>query len=323
MDDNYSHMAFEKYTSPFRNKDGKVGSIRAWINDHFMLVVLGPTLSFLAILVLFPLFYLVDTSLRARQGLGGSLEFAGLENYQTVLNDSLFYLALEHTLVYTVGVVTIAFVIGMITALAINALKSDRHSQFAMTAVLLAWAIPSIVTALVFRFMLNSETGVIYHALLELGFLAGTGGSILADPTAAMISIIVADAWARSPFATLLLLAGLQQIPERLYEAARVDGASSFRMFRDITLPQLKPQAGVALLIMTMFSFRTFSIAFGLTGGGPGNATEVLATLIYRSGIGELRMGYASALSVMMIFFTLIIVTLYVKFYQGEAEEAI
>lgn len=301
-------------------KQNEIGPIRRWVNDHFMLVVLAPSLTILYTLVGFPLMYLVDTSLHSRQGLGGDLVFSGLANYREVLTDDVFYLALEHTIVYTIGVVSLAFLIGLITALAINQLTSGKMRTLVTTAVLLAWAIPSIVTALIWRFMLNSDTGIIYNSLVELGVITNSF-SFTADPTMAMVSIILADAWARSPFATLLLLSGLQTIPDYQYEAARMDGASIFQRFRDITLPHLKPTAGVALLIMTMFAFRTFSIAYGLTGGGPGRATEVLATWIYNTGIGQLRMGYASALSVMMIFFTLVLVTGYVKVYQGEAEE--
>jgi len=298
----------------------EVGFVRSWINDHFMLVVLGPSLTILYTLVIFPLIYLINTSLQSRQGLGGEMTYTGLSNYQDVLTDEVFHLALEHTIVYTIGSVSLAFLIGLITALAINQIESGRIRTVVTTAVLLAWAIPTIVTALVFRFMLNTETGIIYNGLLILELIP-EGFSFTADSTMAMVSIIIADAWARSPFATLLLLAGLQNIPEYQYEAARIDGASFIRRFRDITLPHLKPQAGVALLIMGMFAFRTFSIAFGLTGGGPAQATEVLATWIYETGIGQLRMGYASALSVMMIVFTLVLVTGYVKVYQGEAEE--
>jgi multiple sugar transport system permease protein len=310
----------EDYVSAKSPKQAEVGRVRTWINDHFMFVVLGPSLVILYTLVIFPLIYLVDTSLQARRTIGGDLEYVGLSNFEAVLNDPLFHEALEHTILYSIGVVTIAFVVGLITALAINQINSSRYKQLAMTAVLLAWTVPSIVTALTWRFMLNSNTGVAHYLLVALGVIA-EGFSILAEPTPAFISIVLADAWARSPFATLLLLAGLQQIPDHLYEAARIDGASTFRMFKDITLPQLKPSAGVALLLMAMFSFRTFSIAFGLTGGGPGTATEVLATVIYKTGIGELRLGYASALSILMVLFTMIIVTAYVKFYQGEAEE--
>lgn len=313
-------MELEDRRPSSRSQSAEIGRIREWVNDHFMLVVLGPSIGILYTLVIFPLIYLVDTSLQARQSIGGSLEYVGLSNFTTVLNDPNFHLALRHTVLYSIGVVSIAFVVGLITALAINRIETNRYRQFAMTAVLLAWTVPSIVTALTWRFMLNAETGVLYHFLVAIGAIS-EGFSILAQPTPAFISIVLADAWARAPFATLLLLAGLQQIPEHLYEAARIDGASTFRRFRDITMPQLKPSAGVALLIMAMFSFRTFSIAYGITGGGPGQATEVLATWIYKTGIGELRLGYASALSIIMVFFTMIIVTAYVKFYQGEAEQ--
>lgn len=294
----------------FRREDGQVGPIEAWINRHFMLVVLTPSLLMLGILVVLPLGYLVQTSFVERTFT--ETTFVGLQHYLAVLNDPIFWRDLRTSVIYTLGTTTLSFVIGLAIALALNQIKDQRIRTPLLTAVLLAWAVPQIVNALVWTFMLNSEYGVINELLLQLGIIAEPI-SWIAHNFWSMVVVILADAWSRSPFATLILLAGLQTIPDDLYEAATVDGASDFAKFKDITLPSIKSSASIAILIMGMFAFRTFSIVFGLTGGGPAGQTEVLAVRIYESGIRELRLGYAAAISVIMIVITLIFVGMYVK----------
>lgn len=311
-------MEFPRLRGTHSRKEGEIGAVREWINDHFMLVVLGPSLVVLGSLVVLPLFYLVQTSMV--ETTFTTTEFVGLENYQQVLTDPTFYDALRVTIIYMVGSTTLAFTIGFVIALALNQFTRRKFRAPFLTAVLLAWAVPQIVGALVWRFLLNSQYGLINALLIEAGVIS-EGIAFLSDPTYAMVLVILADAWARAPFAMIILLAGLQTIPQHLYEAATVDGATDFMKFKDITLPNIKGSAGVALLIMSMFSFRTFSIAFGLTKGGPGGATEVLALLVYKAGITELRLGYAAAISVIMILITVFFITIYVYVMQEEATQ--
>jgi multiple sugar transport system permease protein len=248
----------------------------------------------------------------------GGAEFVGLQNYINAFQDPMFWTTLQHSVIYTIGSVTVAFLLGLAAALSINRLRSERARSTFTVLVLLAWAVPLVVTGLIWRFILHSNYGIANAVLMNLGLISERIGFIT-NTTPAFISVILADAWSRAPFAAIILLAGLQTIPENLYEAARVDGATDFQMFKDITLPQIKPSAGVALLIMTMFAFRTFSIVFALTQGGPGSATEVLATYIYRTGISQGQLGYAAALSVIMILITLAFITVYVKKIQKDA----
>lgn len=298
---------------------GEIGLIREKINNNFMKVVLAPPLTLLGILVAFPVSYLLWTSVHTISRYGGQ-NFIGLENYIKVFQDPFFYLALKHSILYTVGSVSIAFTIGLVCALALNKIVNKRVQSSFTVLILLAWAVPLVVTGLIWRFMLHADYGVINAILVGAG-ITSQKLPFVTDPTLAFISVVVVDAWSRAPFATIILLAGLQTIPETLYEAATVDGATDFAKFRDITIPQIKPSAGVALLIMTMFAFRTFSVVFALTQGGPGNSTEVLATYIYSTGVKQLQLGYSATLSVIMIVMTLIIVGLYVKMIQEDALE--
>ncbi|QHS18125.1 sugar ABC transporter permease [haloarchaeon 3A1-DGR] len=310
---------YQKLVTGEQRKHGEIGRTREWINDHFMGVVLTPPLIVLGTLVLLPVSHLLYSSLHStgRYTVGGA-EFVGLQNYINAFQDPMFWTTLQHSVIYTIGSVTVAFLLGLAAALSINRLRSERARSTFTVLVLLAWAVPLVVTGLIWRFILHSNYGIANAVLMNLGLISERIGFIT-NTTPAFISVILADAWSRAPFAAIILLAGLQTIPENLYEAARVDGATDFQMFKDITLPQIKPSAGVALLIMTMFAFRTFSIVFALTQGGPGSATEVLATYIYRTGISQGQLGYAAALSVIMILITLAFITVYVKKIQKDA----
>lgn len=310
----------ERGTAFFRGEEpGEIGPLREFINDHFMFVVLTPPLLVLGALVILPISNLLWTSTHETHQYSADV-FVGLQYYIQVFQDPMFYLSLKHSVMYVVGSVSFAFFLALTAALSINQVASKRVRSTFTVLILLAWAVPLVVTGLIWRFMLHSNYGIVNGLLIELGLVSHKLGFI-SDPTLAFVSVVVVDAWARAPFATILLLAGLQTIPETLYEAAEVDGATYFQQFRDITIPHLKPQAAIALVIMSMFAFRTFSVIFAMTGGGPANATRVLATYIYQAGIAQSRLGYAAALSVVMIIITMIFISFYVLQIQEEALE--
>jgi multiple sugar transport system permease protein len=315
-------MSSKKVTDYFRGgreETGEISPIREFINDHFMAIVLTPPLLLLGVIVILPVSYLLWTSTHELREFAPDV-FIGLQNYVQIFQDPMFYLSLQHSIIYVIGSVSFAFFLGLTAALAINQVLSKRLRSTFTVLILLAWAIPLVISGLIWRFMLHAQYGIVNGILIELGLISHNLGFIT-DPTLAFISVMVVDGWSRAPFATILLLAGLQTIPENLYEATRVDGANAYQQFRDITIPQLKPQAAIALLIMTMFAFRTFSVIFAMTGGGPANATQVLATYIYQAGIAQGRLGYASALSVIMILITLVFVAVYVLRIQEDALE--
>lgn len=296
-----------------------IGPIREFINDHFMFVVLTPPLLVLGTLVVLPMGYLLWSSVHEARTWSSDV-FVGLEHYTTLFQDPMFYLSLQHSFMYVIGSVSIAFAMGLAAALAINQVATKRVRSTFTVLILLAWAVPLVVTGLIWRFMLHSDYGIVNALMIELGLVTEQIGFVT-DPTLAFLSVVVVDAWARAPFATILLLAGLQTIPEDLYEAARVDGAGFFQKFRDITIPHLKPQAVIALVIMCMFAFRTFSVIFALTGGGPANATRVLATYIYQTGINQGNVGYGAALSVVMVVLSMAFIAFYVLQVQEDALE--
>ena len=211
--------------------------------------------------------------------------FVGLENYAEVLQDRRFWGAMAHTAWFAAASVSLELVVGCALALAMN--RTFRGRTLVRLSILIPWAIPTVVAALVWRFMFE-----------------GLEGGWLADDTRAWVPIILADAWKETPFVALLLLAGLQGIDPALYEAARIDGASAWRQFRHVTLPLLAPAIMVALIFRTMNAFRVFDLIYVLTGGGPGTATEPISLYTFNSLMHNLRFGYGSTLSVLVFLVT-------------------
>jgi ABC-type sugar transport system permease subunit len=210
--------------------------------------------------------------------------FVGLDNYVEVLHDGRFWGAMSHTVWFAAAGVSLELVVGCVLALAMN--RTFRGRTLVRLSSLIPWAIPTVVAALVWRFMFEGLEGW------------------LADDTRAWVPIILADAWKETPFVALLLLAGLQGIDPALYEAARIDGASAWRQFRHVTLPLLAPAIMVALIFRTMNAFRVFDLIYVLTGGGPGTATEPISLYTFNSLMQNLRFGYGSTLSVLVFLVT-------------------
>jgi ABC-type sugar transport system permease subunit len=219
--------------------------------------------------------------------------FVGLENYGEVLRDRRFWGAMGHTLWFAVASVGLELVLGCVLALAMN--RTFRGRALVRASILIPWAIPTVVGALVWRFMFEGLENWLTHDLL------------------AWVPVILADTWKETPFVALLMLAGLQGIDPTLYEAARIDGASAWRQFRFVTLPLLMPAILVALIFRTMNAFRVFDLIYVLTGGGPGTATEPIALYTFNSLMHNLRFGYGSTLSVLVFLVTFALALGYIR----------
>lgn len=221
--------------------------------------------------------------------------FIGLDNYVATLTDTRVHEALAHTGVFAALTVSLEMAAGLGLALMLDRLTRARG--LVHTAVLLPWAVPTVVGALVWRFMFESPDGIASTVLAAAGMTPPTW---FADATAAWLPLVLADAWKTTPFVALLLLAGLQGIDRALYDAARVDGASPWRQFVDITVPLLAPSLLVAALFRTLDAFRVFDLVYVMTGGGPGTATEPLALLTHATLLQHLQFGRGAALSMLM-----------------------
>ncbi|NJK56054.1 MAG: sugar ABC transporter permease [Pleurocapsa sp. SU_5_0] len=231
------------------------------------------------------------------ENLGTQLQpvFTGLSNYQRMLGDGRFWQSLSNTATFTVISVLLELLLGLGVALVLNISFWGRGAV--RTAAIIPWALPTAVMGLAWAWIFNDQYGVVNDLLLRLG-LIDQGINWLGTPTLAMVALIVADVWKTTPFISIILLAGLQSISEDLYEAHRLDGASPWQSFTQITLPLLMPQILIALLFRFAQSFGIFDLVQVMTGGGPAGSTETVSIYIYSTVMRYLDFGYGAALVV-------------------------
>ena len=241
-------------------------------------------------------------------------EFVGLENYAYLFQDPDFRQALWNTLKFTVVSVSLETVLGLAIALIIH--SNFRGRGLVRTAILIPWAIPTVVSAKMWQWMLNDVYGVINVLGVKLGLLSQKV-AFLARPELLLPSIIAVDVWKTTPFMALLLLAGLQMIPEELYEAASIDGASRWQQFWSITLPLLTPALVVALIFRTLDALRVFDVVFVMSGVNP--ATRTLAVYNRQTLVDFQDLGYGSAISVAILVIIFAFVLLYMRTVGKEA----
>jgi ABC-type sugar transport system permease subunit len=220
--------------------------------------------------------------------------FIGADNYVEAARDPRFRDSVFHTVIFVVTSVTLELSLGLIFALAMS--RAIRGRGLIRIVVLASWAVPTVVAALVWRFIFE-----------------GLESSWFVHPVFAWVPIVLADAWKMTPFVALLLLAGLESIDPALYDAARIDGADGWRQFREITLPLLRPALLVAVLFRALDAFRVFDVIYVMTGGGPGTSTEPVSLYTFNTLLQHLRFGYGSALSVAIFLCTFLLALGYIR----------
>lgn len=228
--------------------------------------------------------------------------FIGLENYQFLMDDSVFWLSVFNTILYTSVASELKFALGLWLAMLLN--QHLPYKSFFRAIVLLPWVVPTVLSALAFWWIYDSQFSIISWSLMKLGLISGPI-NFLGDPINARISVIVANVWRGIPFVAISLLAGLQTIPASLQEAASLDGATSWQRFRYVTLPMLTPIIAVVMTFSVLFTFTDFQLIYVLTKGGPVNATHLMATLSFQRGIPGGQLGEGAAIAVAMVPFLL------------------
>ncbi len=275
----------------------RLSTNRNWIAMWFML----PAAAFLILFLAYPLFLGVWMSFTdARIGRDGV--FVGVENYEWLWSDSVFWLSVFNTLLYTIVASAIKFAVGLYLALLLN-----RHMPFkAMirAAVLVPFIVPTVLSAIAFWWIYDSQFSIISWSLIKMGLL-DHNINFLGDANMARGSVIFANIWRGVPFVAITLLAGLQTVSPSLYEAAVLDGATSWQRFRFITYPLLTPIIAVVMTFSVLFTFTDFQLIWALTRGGPVNSTHLMATLSYQRGILSGRLGEGAAIATAMIPFLL------------------
>src|SRR5205807_99717 len=233
-------------------------------------LLIAPTVAVLLALSIYPLFYAIRISLQTGTGDAARWSFA---NFARLAGDRFFLEALAHTFVYAVVALTFEFLLGLGLAVLLD--RSLRGRSFFRSALLIPMMLPPVVVGVVWRLMLNPDFGAVNGTLKSVG-MNTESLTWTASPLLALGSVIAVDIWQWTPFMFLVLLAGLQAIPQEPYEAAIIDGSSAWQTFRHVTLPLLKPAILIALLLRTMDLLRVFDQIFILTQGGPGFATETV-----------------------------------------------
>ena len=275
---------------------------RNWIAFWFMLPAAGFLIMFLA----YPLGLGVWMSFTdVRIGRGGV--FIGLENYDWLWDDSVFWLSVFNTLLYTIVASFIKFGLGLYLALLLN--RSMPFKALIRAAVLIPFIVPTVLSAIAFWWIYDSQFSIISWSLRHMG-LIDHNINFLGDSSWARASVIIANIWRGVPFVAITLLAGLQTVSPSLYEAATLDGASNWQRFRFITYPLLTPIIAVVMTFSVLFTFTDFQLIWALTRGGPVNATHLMATLSYQRGILSGRLGEGAAIATAMIPFLLAAITI-------------
>ncbi|MBA4492851.1 ABC transporter permease subunit [Paenactinomyces guangxiensis] len=254
-----------------------------------------------------------DTLPGLSKGLGEAFiapNFIGFDYYAKLLQEKRLWDSLGNTILFTVISVFLELVLGLWIAMLINRQFIGRG--LVRAAVLIPWAIPTVISALMWKFMFDGQNGILAKIFEQIGIVSNMG-ALLTTKAGSMFAVIFADVWKTTPFMALLLLAGLQTISSSLYEAAEVDGASRSQQFFRITLPLLKPTILVALLFRTLDAFRVFDLIYVLTGGGPANSTETISIYAYKTMFAQMNFGEGSALSVIVFICVAIISMIFVK----------
>jgi multiple sugar transport system permease protein len=276
---------------------GRLKINRNWLALWFML----PAAAFLILFLAWPLMlgvWLSFTDARlARPG-----KFIGFENYEWLWDDSVFWLSVFNTLLYTIVASVIKFAVGLYLALLLN-----RHMPFkAMirSVILIPFIVPTVLSAIAFWWIYDSQFSIISWSLKQMGLIT-VNIDFLGDGNLARASLIFANIWRGVPFVAITLLAGLQTVSPSLYEAATLDGATSWQRFRFITYPLLTPIIAVVMTFSVLFTFTDFQLIWAMTRGGPVNATHLMATLSYQRAIIGGTLGEGAAISNAMIPFLL------------------
>ena len=270
---------------------------RGFLGLLFML----PAAVFLLIFLSYPLglgVWLGFTDTR----IGRTGVFIGLENYQSLWDDSLFWLSVFNTILYTVVASILKFALGLWLALLLN--ENLPFKAFFRAIVLLPWVVPTVLSAIAFWWIYDAQFSIISWALIKLGVI-NSNINFLGDMNNARATVIFTNVWRGIPFVAITLLAGLQTISPSLHEAATLDGATSWQRFRFITLPMLSPLIAVVMTFSVLFTFTDFQLIYVLTRGGPLNATHLMATLSFQRAIPGGQLGEGAALAVSMVPFLL------------------
>lgn len=288
---------------------------RRW---NYLLAV--PGILFMVLMILVPI---VSNLIMSFQNVSlmnfasGERSFVVFDNYAKLFQSEVFFIALKNTLYFTFWCLLFQFPIGFAMALFFS--KKFRLAGFLRGFNLVAWMLPMVAVAGVYKFMFNGDVGIINHLLVSVG-LVDAPIQWLSNVDSAMTSVIVANVWKGVPFNMLLLATALTTLPTDIYEAAEIDGATTVQRFVHITLPLLKPAILSVLTLGFIYTFKVFDLVYIMTGGGPGSSTEMLSTLAYRYSFSEYNFSQGAAVSNVLFAVLMIVGVFYIWLVQKEEQ---
>ncbi|MDR4945223.1 carbohydrate ABC transporter permease [Neobacillus cucumis] len=273
-------------------------------------IMMSPAIIILLVIAVYPILRTIWISFHEMvlTDPGSGFPFIGLKNYTKLFQDPRALTSLIFTLKFTVTTVILELIVGLGAALIMN--KKFKGRGLVRAAILIPWAIPTTVSALMWKFIYNDQYGLFNDVLYKLGII-DSYKAWLSTESGTFMALIITDVWKTAPFMALLILAGLQMIPDELYESAKIDGANSFQAFVKITLPMVKNTVLVALLFRTLDAFRVFDLVSVMTGGA--NGSESVSLYAYNNLMKFLNFGYGSAISILIFIVVFIISMIYMK----------
>ncbi|HHV94846.1 MAG TPA: sugar ABC transporter permease [Firmicutes bacterium] len=307
-----------------KRKKGFLGLTGRQREALFPYIMLSPALVAVLVLSFYPIFLGLRLSFYDYTLLYQSRPFIGWQNYIELMRDATFWSSLTNTLLYTVLNGVGSTIIGLGVALLLN--RESRIRGFLRSFSLFPWVIPSVVFSYVWMWFFQRDFSPINDLLMRLGLISepiaflGNLDWGIGPFTLPFLSVLVVRLWSSFPMKAVMLLAGLQSIPAELYEAARIDGATTWQQFRHVTLPMLVPVLGVILTLTLIWNFGHFDINYLMTQGGPRNATNVMAVAVYLTGFGQFRLGYAAAMGGIMLLVTSLIAIVYIQMLRKRED---
>ena len=287
-----------------------------WASRADYLYVL-PALVVMLVVIAYPIYYTIDLSFfKTPPGLQlRDKVFVGLDNYSAILTSEVFWRVTANTVIWTLASTVIAFVLGFGSALAL-------HRDFAGRAILRAiliipWVISAVAASYIWKWIYHSDFGIIGAIMVQLG-IVDRQPNLIDNVQTVLPSLIVVNIWREFPFAMIMLMAGLQTVPEQLLRAAKVDGASAWQRFWHVTFPHLRGVSTVTILLLAVANFNSFIIPWIMTGGGPSNASHIWITHIYELAFGRQRWGVAAAYSVLRFIILMVLGYFYVRALGGN-----
>nr|WP_295892598.1 sugar ABC transporter permease [uncultured Devosia sp.] len=290
-----------------------------WVSRADYLYVL-PAIVVMLVVIAYPIYYTIDLSFfKTPPGLQlRDKIFVGADNYTAILSSEVFWRVTLNTVIWTFASTLIAFILGYASALALH---RDFGGRAVLRAILIIpWVISAVAASYIWKWMYHSDFGIIGQVLVQFG-LTDRQPNFIDNVHTVLPSLIVVNIWREFPFAMIMIMAGLQTVPEQLLRAARVDGASAWQRFWHVTFPHLRGVSTVTILLLAVANFNSFIIPWIMTGGGPSNASHIWITHIYELAFGRQRWGVAAAYSVLLFIILMALGYFYVRALSGNEKE--